>query len=99
MPTGILLGTLTHREEGPLLTYVEEPRPLHGSVKLPEEEVSVEHLRLRNVTVLCQKHIPEARTQSRARMCGTLPPRALEVLQLGFNILSILVKANSNALT
>lgn len=81
MPIGILLGTLTHREEGPLLMYVEEQRPLHRSVKLPEEEVSVEYLRLSNVTVLCQKHIPEARTQSRARMCGTLPQGALEVLQ------------------
>lgn len=79
--------------------YVEEPRPLHGRVKLPEEEVSVEYLRLGSVTVLCQKHIPEARTQSRARMCGTLPQGALEVLQRGFSILSILVRANSNAIT
>lgn len=89
MPIGIPLRTLTHKEEGPLLMYVEEQRPLHGSVKLPEEEVSVEYLRLSNVTVLCQKHIPEARTQS---MCGILPQGALEVLQWGLNILSILVR-------
>lgn len=75
-----------------MLMYVEEQRLLHGSVKLPEEEVSVEYLRLGNVTVLCQKHIPEARTLSRARMCGTLPQGALEVLQWGLNILSILVR-------
>ena len=92
MPIGILLGTMTHREEGPLLMYVEEQRPLHKNVKLPEEEVSVEYLRLRIVTVLCQKHTPETRTPSRARMCGTLPQGALEVLQRGLNILSILVR-------